>query len=270
MPKHHKEEESSGDESCEAQIEVKKEKLVIERQDRPVCKQKRSRSRSGSRECPCRCRGPRGPRGFEGKEGKRGKRGKTGKHGHPGQDGERGPCGEKGEKGKRGKRGFAGQDGECGERGERGPCGEQGERGKTGHTGLAAFAFVSSTTASVVPPAGPIPFDKLGPADGILVTSASAAVVEKAGLYNLQFTLNPAAASGAPSVGVAVNGVLLNDTVFFGVAGNAVVGQTPLSLAAQNSVTLVNAGSAALTLSTPPTAGNVNANLFIELVKEFK
>jgi hypothetical protein len=209
--------------------------------------------------------GPTGDTGATGATGDTGPTGSTGETGPTGSTGETGPTGSTGETGPTGPTGDTGPTGATGDTGPTGPTGETGPTGATGETGatgagLAAFGNVyqlATIADATVIGGADVPFSNNGPlAGGITHTAGTTTItVPTAGNYEIQYSISITAGIGA-QIAIAVNGTVDPSTpVSALVATGEISGQTILTLAAGDVITLRNNSLVALTVPLAPSVG---------------
>jgi BclA C-terminal domain/Collagen triple helix repeat (20 copies) len=174
----------------------------------------------------------------------------------------------KGDKGARGVRGPEGLRGAQGHQGIQGTTGSVGATGVTGPPGalLSAFGYVFNQAAEVVAIEAPITFDSNGPLLGVTHAPGNAGlVVTNSGTYKVTFSVS---AVEPAQFALFVNGAAAAGTVYgSGTGTQQDTGQAILTLAAGDTLTLVNhTSAAAVTLQTIAGGSqtNVNASVVIE------
>ncbi|MBR2975014.1 MAG: collagen-like protein [Clostridia bacterium] len=217
-----------------------------------------------------------GPRGYPGATGPQGPRGFTGATGATGATGPQGPAGPQGPQGLTGATGPAGPQGPQGLTGATGPAGPQGPQGLTGATGPAgpqgpagpegtvASAYgglydTTSQTIAVAPDAiSTVELAGQMPSLDVAYGTNSVSVAE-GGIYKLNYTLL-AEASTATTLTTALqaNGANLPATTLVRAVDTTpslFVGNSIVSLAAGDVITLGVTGTVASTITTQPASG---------------
>jgi hypothetical protein len=174
----------------------------------------------------------------------------------------------KGDKGAKGARGPQGLRGAQGLQGIQGTAGSVGATGVTGPPGapVSAFGYVFNQAAEVVAIESPINFDSNGALLGVTHAPGNAGIaVTNSGTYKVTFSVS---ALEPCQFALFVNGDAAAGTVYgSGTGTQQDTGQAILSLAAGDTLTLVNhTSAAAVTLQTLTggTETNVNASVVIE------
>ena len=207
--------------------------------------------------------GPTGPTGIQGNLGPTGPQGISGPQGIPGISGSIGPTGPSGIQGIQGIQGIPGPTGLPG------TAGATGSTGPTGLTvsGLSHYAYVFNTAAQVVALEAPILFNSHGRmTSGFTHTlGTSQLMVLNAGDYKISFSVSGVEPN---QFTLFLNGAPVTNAVYGSGAGTQQNnGQTILSLAAGDIITLNNhTSAAAVTLQTLAggTQTNINASIVIE------
>jgi BclA C-terminal domain/Collagen triple helix repeat (20 copies) len=230
-----------------------------------------ARCEPGQRKISWSATGSRGPRGMRGATGGRGKIGPSGATGAKGSTGATGVAGPTGLTGATGAAGPTGPTGATGAAGPTGPIGPTGPQGPTGATGAAAavdYAYIYNEAAQVVPIESAVTFDSNGDLSGFTHNPGSAALdVTSAGEYLVDFSVT---GNEPNQFTLFDNGNPVAGSTYGSGAGTQQNnGQIILSLAAGDSLTLVNQSSAAAVTLQPFAGGtqtNVNASLTVERV----
>jgi hypothetical protein len=142
--------------------------------------------------------------------------------------------------------------------GPTGPTGPTGAAstvaGPTGPTGpgpgITSFGYVYNTTPSLLVPAGTaITFSANGPLQDIVhIVGTAPVIVANTGTYQIDYSVLISAGLGT-TISLAINGTVDPSTTVGSIAiANQISGTAMLSLAAGDSLTLVNSSGVALTL----------------------
>ena len=207
--------------------------------------------------------GPVGPAGVDGATGA------TGPAGPAGVDGASGPIGPTGPVGLTGADGATGPSGPSGATGPIGPSGTDGAAGGTGATGpagpagsgLGAFGYVYELPTLIdatVLGGADVPFSNNGPLSGVTHTAGTTTItVPTAGQYRVSWYVNITFGGLGSSFAVAVNGTVDASTNVNSIApGGEVSGNSILSLAAGDVLTLRNNSALPATLGLAPGVGS--------------
>ncbi len=209
--------------------------------------------------------GPTGPVGDTGPSGPSGPTGATGPSGPSGPTGATGPSGPSGPTGATGPSGPSGPTGATGPSGPSGPTGATGPSGPTGPTGAAGaglsgygYVYELATVADATVVGGAdVPFSNNGPLTNVTHTAGTTTItVSVAGVYRVSWYVNITAGVGS-AFAVAVNGTVDASTnVSSLVATGEVSGNSILTLAAGDVVTLRNNSATPATLDLAPGVGS--------------
>jgi len=218
--------------------------------------------------------GPEGAQGIAGVIGAIGAVGLPGAQGIQGLVGAIGAVGPTGAQGVAGVIGAIGAAGPAGAQGIAGVIGAIGASGATGAPGspgipgvggVLAYGYIYNLAAGTVAIEAPVLFSNNGPMSGVThATGSSAIVVTNAGTYSIVFSVSGVEPS---QFGLFINGAPSTSTIYGSGAGTQQnTGQAILTLAAGDTITLVN-HSSAVAVTLQPLAGgtqtNVNASVLI-------
>jgi BclA C-terminal domain/Collagen triple helix repeat (20 copies) len=196
--------------------------------------------------------GPTGTTGPTGVAGPAGASGPTGPTGVAGAAGTTGPTGVAG------PAGASGPTGPTGVAGAAGPSGASGPSGPTG-AGLSSFGYVyelATIADATVVGGADVPFSNNGPLSNVTHTAGTTTItVTEAGVYQVSWHVTITAGIGS-EIAVAINGVQDSSTPVLALnAVGEISGNSMLTLAAGDVVTLRNNSAVAITMTLAPETG---------------